>query len=377
MTVTLPPWDQTWNALRLMLAPAFGASLVLMLVVRLLGRERLTPLAAALAVAGGVLAANHFRESLPYQFDNNRPLTVDDLGTVLGWSLEGKPKPPSQEDGTEQAPTSAPEPRMPDAWYWVLGLAGLAMLVELLARLPFVPSSAAWVARTLVAVLAGRLMTPGDLRAEHPWLPWLLTGAIFFEWALLVSLARRWKDGTVPAVVALWCAAAVLLMHVNFLHGMDGVLYFFAAMLGPALVAWKWPGDTGPAVVSAVVAVPGLLVFTYYDNSAADIQVPPVSFLLMGLAPLALMPMLMPFLIRQQRWKHWLPSIILLLIPVIAAVVLAADVGPLDFPSLEATALLCLGGQWANLLPPFRLKSAQPVAPYPGPLPPARIERTE
>src|SRR5437879_4635184 len=99
MSVSVPPWDQTWDVLRLVLAPALGASLVLMLVVRLLGRERLTPLAAALAVAVGVLAANYFKESLPFQYDNNRPLTADDLRTVLDWSLEGKPQPPLQEEG--------------------------------------------------------------------------------------------------------------------------------------------------------------------------------------------------------------------------------------------------------------------------------------
>jgi hypothetical protein len=333
MTVSLPPWDQTWDVLRLVLAPALGVSLALMLMARLLGRERLTPLAATLAVAGGVLAANHFKGSVPFQYDNNRPLKIEDLRTVLGWSLEGKPQPPPQDEGAEQAPSNTDEPRLPESWYWVLWLAGLAMLVELLVRLPIVSSSVAWIARTwVVAMVAARLLTPADLRVEHPWLSWAVSGALLLEWALLVALARRWKDGTVPAVAALWCACAVLLLHTCSLRSMDVALYFFAALLGPAAVACRWPGDTGPAVVAAVMVLPGLLLFSYNDSSAWPVRVPVPSFLLMGLAPLALLPMLVPVLARQQRWKRWLPSIVLLLVPTIAAVILAADVGPLDFP---------------------------------------------
>jgi hypothetical protein len=87
----LPPWDQVWDLLRLLLAPALAASLIVMLALRVLGGERLAPLAAALAVAAAVFAGNHFMPLFQWELQPGRPLTLADFRTALGWSLETKP----------------------------------------------------------------------------------------------------------------------------------------------------------------------------------------------------------------------------------------------------------------------------------------------
>jgi hypothetical protein len=318
----MPPWNDVWDVLRQLMAPALGASLVLMLAVRLAGRERLTPLAAALALTAGVLVGNHFRVPTPITFplEPDRPLTAHDLVQVLGWSLESKPRSAMQDESA---------PRAMSSHYWLPWAAGLALLVELLVRLPGVPPSAGWAARALVAVFVGRVLTPGFARLENPWLSWILSGAILLEWSVLLALARCWKDGTAASSSAgCFVAASVILLHAHTASLMDLSLLFFAALLGLALVAWWLQGDTGPALAAAAVVLPGVLLIGQQTNTS---QVPPTSFYLAGLAPLALTPMLLPVLARQDRWKRWLPAILLPWLIAGVAVALAAIAEPLDF----------------------------------------------
>jgi hypothetical protein len=332
--MSLPPWHLVWDMLRLLLAPTLAASLLVMLALRVLGRERFAPLAAAVAIAAGVFAGNHFKETIEWQLQKGRPLTVDDLRTVLGWSLESKP-----------SPTGALAPPMVAARYWLPWLGGLAMLVELLVGLPRVPVGLGWVLRALVAMFAGRLLTPESFRHEMPpdpdllhliplqtaATPWLLGLAILLEWAILIGLSRKWQDGTPPGAMALCFAAAgfVLLLH-HCGSCMDVAMLCCMALLGPALVAWKWPSLTGPALAAAAVALPGLMLTGLHDNATSS-KVPVRSFLLVALAPLALAPLALPFLARQRGWKASLAGLILPLIPAALAVFFAFQYESLTF----------------------------------------------
>jgi hypothetical protein len=330
--MSLPaPWDHVWDTTALLLAPALGASLVVMLAGRLLGRERMAPLAAALALAAGVLVGNHFHEAMNFTIDKTRPPSFHDLQVVLGWSLESKP----EIAGDGAAGNVDYDLPIKSSHYWLPWMAGLALLVELLARLPGVPPSVGWAARTLLAAFAGRLLTPGFARVASPWLSWFLGVAILLEWSILLALARRWKDGTTAAAMALCClAGAVLLLHAGIASLMDPALLFFAALLGLAIVAWWLPGDTGPALAAAAMILPSLLLI---GRKTTDIEaVPEHCFLLVGLAPLAMTPLLLPVLARQQRWRRWLPAILLPLLPAVVGVVLAALAAPLDFSEAAA-----------------------------------------
>ena len=102
------------------------------------------------------------------------------------------------------------------------------------------------------------------------------------------------------------------------------------ALLGVAVVAWKWRGDTGPAAAMAAVLLPGLLLLRRANHVVRGTDQPPsnvpaAAFYLAAAAPLALAPLLLPILARQERWKRWIPGILLPLIPAAVAVILAAQ----------------------------------------------------
>src|SRR5262249_51553109 len=134
----------------------------------------------------------------------------NDFLTVLAWSLEQKPISGQNED--------IPFPPAQEPGYWLIWLAGLAVMVELLLPLLAVSNGPAWVLRTVVALLAGRLLTPNPPSSEHstridyPWLPWALGLVILFEWALLTFLARRWRDGVIPTALAICCGMTAIVL---------------------------------------------------------------------------------------------------------------------------------------------------------------------
>jgi hypothetical protein len=312
--------------LRLLLLPALGASLVVMLVLRLCGREPGSPVAAALALATGIFAGNYFKESIEWQLDRDHPLDIHEVRTVLGWSLEGKP--PASTTGDTQV-----ELPMPPARWWLPWLAGLAILVELCVGLPFVPPSGGWALRALVAAFAGRLLTPADLRLSLPIASWLLSLAILLEWAVLVALARNWRDGTAATVSAIcFGAAGMVVLHASSLRLADMALMFSAAMFGPALVAWIWRGNTAPALAGAAVFLPGLALTAQQETFS---QVPQESFLLAGLAPLALIPLMLPWILRKPFWATRALALILPLVPAAWAIFLAAQAEPIDWENLS------------------------------------------
>lgn len=323
----LPPWNEVRDALLLVLAPAAGASLALMLLLRVWGGPRWAPLAAALAFASAVTAGNYFPEAFAWRLDSERPLTAGDLRTVLGWSLEGKP-PAKETENPEPTPEAEPPP-LPSPRYWLPWLAALALVIEGLSLLPATPPAAGWVARTLASVLAGRLLSPADMRLELPWAPWALAAAVLAGWTLVSTLQRRWEDGTIGTALGLCFAlSAGVLLHAHSARLTDLALIVGAALLGPALVCWKWPGNSSPALAAAVLVLPGLMLNAQYETFS---EVPYACFLLAGLATLGLAPLTIPVLARQQGWRRWLPGLGLPLALAVAALVLARQAESLPF----------------------------------------------
>jgi hypothetical protein len=176
-----------------------------------------------------------------------------------------------------------------------------------------------------MTLFAARLLTPAHTRIEIPWASWSLGLAMILEWAVLVKLTERWKDGVVALGLAFcFAAASMVLLQAASARLSEMALFCFAALLGPALVSWRLPGDTGGAMGAVAVLLPGLMLVGQQETFA---PIPWYSFALAGLAPLALAPLLLPFVSRrldqQHGWKRCLLALGLPAIPTTAAVILA------------------------------------------------------
>ena len=323
-----------------LILPAAAASLLVMLIVRLIGGRRVGSLATLLAMSAGVFVSaaaydlvtlpesvepsvkpyleNQISISKPWLLDPDRPFDVNDLGLVLAWTLEEKPPPKEGEKPAEDLPS---KPKDRERRYWVLCLATLAMAIEFLLPL-LVSAGPGWVVRTMLALAAGRLITPSSWRMSFPWLPWAMGFVIVLEWGLLVSLARRWRDGVVPTGMGLclFLAGGVLMLSGYGQHSGEYAVLISASLAGPALVSWIWPSDTSPALAACAVILPalmlaGLVAIPTENPSFWNYQT------LAALAPLALLPMWLPFMARLEGWRRWLLGLLLPLIPAVIAAV--------------------------------------------------------
>jgi len=320
-----PPWNDVWEMTYQLLAPGLGAALLVMLAVRLVGRERLSPLAAALAFIVGMVCGTQFREPFTWKLDSERDLSVRDLRLALAQSLE--PQPDKELKEGEEPPPPRQSPR-----YWLLWVTALAVIVELVARGPKIPIEVSWIARTAVAMFAGRLLTYADLRTEMTWSSWALGLVILAEWAVLTLPTRETKDGA-PAVSLAVCAlcAAVITLYAGSGSLVDWALLPFGALIAVATVAWIWKSDTGPALAGMAVFLPGLMLNVQQETASKLTWHP---FALTALAPLGLVVLLIPDCQRLVAWRRALVGIGAVLIPGVAAISLAVRDERLPFTSV-------------------------------------------
>ncbi len=312
----MPPMSEVLDLSGKLLGPAVAASLLVALLLGRLGRAKSLPLTAALAITAGVLAGNHFRELLSWRIDADQPLTWSGWRASLEASLE--PMPPQDE--------ASPAP-IPRAFYWLPWLGLLAMLVELLV-VRWADSGVAWSLRAMVALLAGRLLTPQALRWEHPWTPWALGLAILVQWGLSSTLCRRWRDGLVGVVqLGALLAAAAVILHAHSALLTDLTLLVAMALVGPLLAAWLFSGDASSASAAAALALPGLVLIAQQETFS---EVPLRAFLLAGLAPVVLGLAVLPGLSQLGGCKRAV-FVVLAWIPSAVAVYLAAQVEELPF----------------------------------------------
>ncbi|MGL4554882.1 MAG: hypothetical protein ACRC33_27255 [Gemmataceae bacterium] len=295
----MPPWSEVQDALLRVVLPAAGAAASVFLLIRLLGRERLTPLAAAAALAAGVVAGVWCREPAPL-------LPEGGLLAALGNSLE---RPPAGAD-------------VPRPYFWLTWSVLAALLVDVLARLPRVPPSAGWAARALVAACAPRRRGGDDLRNERPWLPWALAASSLALWAVGHELGRGRRGGLVPLVyAAAFAAAGVVLLHAHTARLTDLALIPAFALFAVAAAAALLPGDAGAAAAAAVY-LPGLMLIGQQGTFS---DVPTAAFALAGLSPLAALP------VPLRGWKGAAAQVGLPLLVAAAAVALAMRAESVEF----------------------------------------------
>jgi hypothetical protein len=214
-----------------------------------------------------------------------------------------------------------------------------------------------WAPRIAAVFLISEWLTTGEAASapQWHWLRYQLAGAILFVWIALDSMARATgsvQDNSAPVpgwvpdesarpsagaevaayqAVAFFATAALLVYTGNARIGEVALIMSFA-MLGLAIVAGLGGSDTSGAIPAGAVFLPGLVLGTRpsYDQG----NVPEEAFWLIALAPLVLLPFLIPALYRKNDWFVRVIRFLLVLAPLIAAIVLTSQRVELELDKL-------------------------------------------
>jgi hypothetical protein len=197
-----------------------------------------------------------------------------------------------------------------------------------------------WAPRIAAVVVVAGWLASGKANEGQSWLMPALAGAMLLSWVMLDGLAyprpdpeAEYDPNSVPdascgAEVAmyLWLmffAAGAILLYAHSQKFMEVALVLSSAMLGVAVAAGPLRADASAAVPAAVAFLPGLLLTALIQLT--DHAVPKLCFWLVALAPLVLLPFLIPALARSRAWYLRVFRFALVLAPLVTAVVLAAQ----------------------------------------------------
>lgn len=274
-----PPLDEVLGAVQHVMLPAAGASAFVFAAVLLLGR-RFDTLGAALAVCAGLLAGNWEKVPMP------------------------------------AVPTASAWTHLP-LYAAVLLVSGVLtqLLGDAVARLRV----AKWPTRALVLAFAADAVVPANPGFDRTQFYALFVVGSLALWFTLDRLAGC-GDGAEVAmlmgVTALLAGGVMLYAHsAKFL---DMATILGSALLGVAVVAGSAKVDARGAIPAFVGLLPGLLVSGRVLTTS---EVPAASFVLAAVAPLALVPWLLPRLQRQTGpWPRVIRAASVLVVLVVALV---------------------------------------------------------
>jgi hypothetical protein len=305
----LPPTKDVLDALHHTALPAAAGAALVMAAFLSLGRWA-AALGAATAVAVGFGWAN-------YTFD------------VLSWLNTTRVIPWYAEDG---APAWHGLPRAA-AFLLVVGLISrwLGLLAgRLLAEKHWWGANLfVWAARVGAVAVVVPGLVPDAAAGEHFWLRPALMATMLALWVALDGIARDTAGTEVTAyLAAAFVVAGAVLLYAHSARFMDVAVMCGCAAAGVAVAAFPTRADTSGAVPLGVVGLPTLML---HGRLSLDSQVPVTSFALVALAPLALLPFFIPAVARQPRWVVIPLRALLVLAPLVAAVVLAAQHEKLAF----------------------------------------------
>ncbi len=305
----LPPTKDVLDALHHTALPAAAGAALVMAAFLSLGRWA-AALCTAVAVAVGFGWAN-------YTFD------------TLSWSGTGRVIPWYAEDG---APAWHRLPRAA-AFLLVAGLVsrwlGLLSPRLLPERYWWGANLFTWAVRVASVAVVAPGLVPDAAVADHIWLRPVLVLTMLALWVALDGVARNEAGTEVAAyLAAAFVVAGAVLLYAHSARFMDVAVMCGCAAAGVAVAAFPTRADTSGAVPLGVVGLPALML---HGRVSLDSQVPVTSFVLVALAPLALLPFLLPAAARQPRWVVIPLRALLVLAPLVAAVVLAAQHEKLAF----------------------------------------------
>jgi hypothetical protein len=179
-----------------------------------------------------------------------------------------------------------------------------------------------------VAVVSGWVISE-RVNTETPWLRLVVAAAILLSWVALDGVARGGAGGQVAAYQgAMLLAAGAVMLYEGWVQFAFIVLGF--AMLGVALVCGAARTDASGAVPVGAAMIPGLVLVG--RQSVDEHPVPVECFWLVALAPLVLLPFLVPAINRLPRWAVIPLRALLVLAPLVVAVFIANKHVPLEYP---------------------------------------------
>ncbi|HVL12405.1 MAG TPA: hypothetical protein VM529_07560 [Gemmata sp.] len=317
--MTLPPPKLILESLQTDILPAAGAGALVMCAFLLLGRWA-GALGSAAAVVVAFLAANFTLDKLDFEEEPTWAKTW----RLVPW----KP--------AEEAP----------GWHW-LPRAGLLLVavgvvsrwIGLLAarklpeRLWWGANLLVWAPRVAAVVIASGWLSSGKAASAPEWasLQYQLAAAMLAVWVALDGVARSDAGAEAAAYQgAIFFAGATLIVYAHSKFFMDFAVILSFALFGIAAAAGIGRGDTSGAVPATVAFLPGLMFAI--QPSMETHKVPPVAFWLVALAPLMLLPFLVPALWRRTNDVYVRAGrAALVLAPLVAALVLAAQNETLAF----------------------------------------------
>ena len=294
-----PPLDEVLGAVQQVMLPAAGASAFVFAAVLLLGR-RSANLAAALAVCAGLVAGNWDKVPMPAVL------------TASAWT------------------------HLPPYTVFLL-LLGLVtqLLADAADRFESLKSyrtgftAAKWPTRAVMLALGAGPVIPADPGFDRTQFYALFVVGSLALWFTLDRLAECGSPAEMAAlqgVTALLASGVMLYAHsAKF---MDMATILGSALLGVAVVAGSARVDARGAIPAFVGVLPGLLVS---GRALTTSEVPVASFVLAAVAPLALLPWLVPNLSRRTGpWPRVVRCVSVLAV-LVAALVLAGRVETLPW----------------------------------------------
>jgi hypothetical protein len=181
-----------------------------------------------------------------------------------------------------------------------------------------------WTPRVAAVVLVSGWTASGKAASapEWEWLRYQHAASMLLVWIAADGLARGgWGAEAAAYLGVCFFAAAVVLIYAHSKLFMDLAVVFSFATFGLAAAAHVGRSDTSGAIPAAAAFLPGLMFAV--RPSMAEHKVPDAAFWLVTLAPLVLLPFLIPALARRDRWYWPLLRGVLVLVPLAVALYLA------------------------------------------------------
>ena len=287
---SLPPWALVRELSLSLLLPSLGISLIVMAAV--CAATRSTPrrlLGGALALAGGLIAGNFFR------------------GLLSWWSVEKG------------------WPALFPATLAIIVGATIAALLSARGK-----QGRGLMLRFVIMALAAFWIAPGDSPLSRLGYFALIFAASAANLEMLQRPGRvHFGTKLLLAVAAIWGgSAATVLIAAQSARFSEMAMLLAASLGGAGVAALFWKLDLVALLAAPAIFYPALML-----NGRANTfsEVPAASFILIALAPCALLVLRWPM---PPRWpapiRHAAPFIALLL-PCALAVLLALRAEPLDF----------------------------------------------